>query len=312
MCVFEDPVKVTEKPIVEFDPFDEDQTRSPEELKFYMDLKKSATQRRHLIFRHNEEISMDPLKLPELCVDEIMSYLNGKELLSAMLVTKKWKAYVNSKGSLMNKIVVKPSFKDFSVLDVRKILNGENKRDYKHMASPYFQTPFNTAFHPISCYASTLETLEVEDLNDSFPWKHKDMLKMEPCVFPKLQRLKFSGAVPFDYFRGSSFSALTYLHIKDDGEGYNSNTPKFIRLFPKLEILWDNGWIQGKKYDFKRKSEKFYQNQPKLKIIRAIKYIQAYMEDFSSTLQQIEIGIMDKEDVCELLQYFKSLKSMVV
>jgi hypothetical protein len=36
------------------------------------------------------------------------------------------------------------------------------------------------------------------------------------------------------------------------------------------------------------------------------------MEDFSSTLPQIEIGIMDKEDVCELLQYFKSLKSVVV
>jgi hypothetical protein len=136
---------------------------------------------------------------------------------------------------------------------------------------------------------------------------------MEPCVFPKLQRLKFSRAVPFDYFRGSSFPALTYLHIKDDLQNYqyDSNIPKFIRLFPKLEILWFEGWIQSKGYDFKRKSEKFYQNQPKLKIIRAPEYVQAYMRDFCSTLQQIEIEIMDKEDVCELLQYFKSLKSLV-
>jgi hypothetical protein len=274
-------------------------------------------------------ISMDPFeRLPEHFMNDALGYLNKKDLLSAMTVSKGWNEFINVRSVFADKFIFNPSAKLCPLPLMHNIFNEENKpRSYKHMVTPFnLRRPYFSVINPIQFYASTLETLELKDVeegsdfstyddegykaslsNDVEVWipERVDLLS-KPCNFLKLRKLTQSLRTPLDNLQSSTFPVLTHLQFKVENptrqyvrygkeeietEIKFSEILKVFRLFPKLEVfVMDLDEQLGYNWE-KELADDENRYLPKIKAM----YLPVYLPEIMNkeTLEKLEVCNMD-------------------
>lgn len=272
---------------------------------------------------------MDPLKLPEPCANKILSYLTGKELLSAMEVSQYWHDFIKVRGGVMDKLIFRPPLVVEPLPLMNQVFSVDHyRRLYKHMITPINLRKENEKINPIGLYASTLETLEVNTKTlactcffNEFKSQGK---KIEQCNFPKLRKLTFSLCNLSDLLDGSTFPVLTHLQIKciaDDSscnycyKGHTIMSISFqeikeaLHSLPQLKVLiMDFYAFKGKPQD--EIAEQLTLNRPKIQEISMKDYFHPLLKDYELSLERLQISSMFSENVPLLLQDLKVLKSL--
>jgi hypothetical protein len=274
-----------------------------------------------------DKSSMDPIKrLPEPIAIETLKCLTGTELISAMEVSKSWCDFISVRSGLMNKIVFEPTFGDCELPMINEIFdeNG-NKRHYKHMTGAVgLRKKYYSVVHPISRYASTLETLDVKkarfygESQDLCPlaWHIETPLK----TFPKLRKLSYD-CLDNSNFLENSFPSLTYLRFYNNNfnncncgnnhvNGHGIIDGKLVLSFQQLKVLVIDS--DGRLYDDGEKEETFIQHNAKLESVYSNHYYQAFMKRYQLSLKKLELRFAFETDVTALLQDLKLLKSLTI
>jgi hypothetical protein len=246
-------------------------------------------------------------KLPEPIANEIMKYLNGKELLSAMEVSKYWNDFIKVRSGLMDKVIFKPKnvicTNPESTLMIDNVYSEENKRHYKHIKTPVSLRKYSFIY-PIALHASTIETLEItEEWHDLYDWDKIDP-EVPSCTFVKLKKLIFSAEDWPKFLYNSKFPVLT--HLKITSPSHYISITKFLESLPKLEVLsvdftldFDENWSPP--------------NQLRIKAIHSLDYARS-VKKLGLHLEKLEIEsqYFDAHNLKKLLKDRIVLKSLTL
>lgn len=284
-----------------------------------------------------DDVCMDPLvKLPEPVTNEIMSYLTGKELLSAMEVSKLWRDFIKVRSGLMDKLVFKPTVESCKLPILNVVYDEDTKRHYKHLVTPVnLYNKYYINISPITIFASTLETLVLVP-NSIYIEDHQYCnqfckiiktydpdLDVEQCDFPKLRMLTYSFhpyKLPFFVLKGFTFPALTHLRIKsnnvDDESVDLRQVVEFVKLFPNLKVLMidiDEDCFLSNDFGFVIEPPvTLDENQPKIKAIYSTEYFPNFTKQYQSSLEILEIQTACQREIHAVLEDLKALKTLSV
>lgn len=288
----------------------------------------------------DDENCLDPLKLPEPCANEIMSYLTGKELLVAMEVSKFWRDFIKVRSGLMDKLIFKPTIESCELPILNEVYDEDRKRHYKHLESTVnLYNKYYINISPITTFASTLETLVIKPHNRYIEdhmycnqfckiIKVNDPdLDVEPCDFPKLRMLTYTHhpyKLPFCLLKGSTFPVLTHLRIKSYETEVESNADsidlrevkKFLTMFPYLEVLMldveEDSILTDQFINIIEPPVALDEDQPKIKALFSNEYFPVFTKQYQSSLEKLEISSAYETDIHNVLADLKALKSLSV
>jgi hypothetical protein len=282
------------------------------------------TKKQKIDIEKDDEKSMDPLKLPEPAANKILKYLSGKELVNSMLVSKSWRDFIKVRGSLLDKVIFKPKYKECvcEYPPVEETFSEENKRHYRHMkATLWLYKEYSRTLCPITIHASTLRTLTVaRDCAESW-YLWQPQLVLQPCIFPKLWMLSYDLSFSLCNLSEFSFPMLTHLRLSDESNFSPipiSPIVKFISSLPRLKVF-ETSLNMDPSYDMGMSALKISEEikLPKIKamIITSIftYYASDFVKLFQSTLERLWITFRTNiEQLNELLQELKVLKLLAI
>lgn len=266
----------------------------------------------------NSVVSTDPiLKLPENCRYELMTYLTGKELLTATEVSSQWKKYIEKTSSLMNRamdqIVVKPDVKGASLALLNSLFDPEReKRPYKHMEAPFYL--HSPAVNPISFFASSLETLKTPyncSENEESLVSDKEDNEIAGCTLPNLWKLDYSYST-WDRLKKFECPELTHLMMSCNGFSSRYDELKtLLRSMPKLKYFHGEGYIEHPMITADPEEAPDDRLQPSIVGICIVSWSRLIL-DQGATLAKLEILEINLIGISLVLRDLKFLKSLSI
>lgn len=270
--------------------------------------------------------TMDPLvKVPD-AFDEILKYLTGKELLTAMLVSKGWMEFIESHSKLINQAMDGVIFCPESRVLKLSLLDGSfdknlTKRPYKHMRGT-----LNLIFHPegkvefelAHYYPGTLETLEIRgsahaSRDSKFLIPFFARYDVKDFEFAKLKKLR---CWDYDDLKWFSYPEVTHLQVHGGYlEASVANAAgETLCKFPKLtclilycdyldELDEDNGNIENYEFD---------PLQPKIQQMMTTIFLPKLMKQHQNSLQVFETDKANLKELSWMLRNLKQLRSLTI
>lgn len=285
----------------------------------------------------SEEISWDPLKLPEPCVRTILSNFSGKELLDVMEVSTYWKNYIESSKFLMNRamdeVIV---WLDESMVEAESF-EPLLLRRFKHVYTtfPKFSDLRKSLriFDRMKFYAESLEILNIEcgcalvmDGSDPRRLINQEIV-MTPSNFSNLQKLSLCNICNnfgeevmgmhnsfADFISTSKFPKVTELFI---GGSLFLNFERFILNFPELKVLHidcepldesSNVAFEPDLLDYQQ-----HDDQPKIEVLYMVGVNESLLRAFRDTVTELHLPrFLESHHLRPVLSELHRLESLTV
>lgn len=274
----------------------------------------------------SNEIPKDPLKLPEPCVNEILQYFKGKDLLQLTEVSIYWKNYIESKSIFVNRAMdrIIARFDDYSIINDVWHFKPSLNRKYKHMKAffpQYIKVDNSHRLLPlIGQHASSIKTLDIECVCFCAKRFENDLKLLESSDFVCLNNLSIDCkserllVLPTqnvheafaNFIKSSSFPEVIKLYLPSFiiENSIVANFNAIVHKFPKLKKLFTTA-LEMEYIDLE-------ENWPKIEVLGVSEYEDRFVNAFKDTLTEIYFDCsLVKRNISDILVTHKKLKNLM-